>query len=63
MDVDDRLGSVRRNRDHVDAVQYGPDLPDVFFMDGVFRRVSEAETARRAGTAAEKTNEVPLTCW
>ena len=34
-------------------------------IDGVFRRMlmpSEAETARRAGTAAEKTNEVPLIC-
>ena len=55
--------SVRRNHDHIDTVQYGPDLPDVFFMDSVFQRVSEAETARRAGTVAEKTNEVPLTCW
>ena len=32
-------------------------------IDGMFRRMlmpSEAETARCAGTAAEKTNEVPL---
>ena len=32
----------------------------------VFRRMlmlSEAETARRAGTVAEKTNEVPLMRW
>ena len=34
----------------------------VLRIDGVFRRTlmpEEAETARRAGTAAEKTNEVP----
>ena len=35
-------------------------------LHGVFRRMlmpSEAETASRAGTAAEKTNEVPLMRW
>ena len=35
----------------------------VLRIDGVFRRIlmpSEAETARSAGTAGEKTNEVPL---
>ena len=35
------------------------------WTDGVFRRMlmpSETEAVRRAGTAAEKTNEVPLTC-
>jgi hypothetical protein len=38
----------------------------VLRIDGVFRRMlipSEAETAKRAGTAAEKTNEVPLMRW
>ena len=38
----------------------------VLRIDGVFRRMlmpSEVETARSAGTAAEKTNEVPLTRW
>ena len=53
-----------------DSVQYGPDRPDVLFralnMDGVFQRMlipSEAETARRARTAAEKRNEVQLMRW
>ena len=35
-------------------------------MDGVFRRMlmhSEAESARRAETATEKTDEVPLMRW
>ncbi len=38
----------------------------VLRIDGVFRRMlmpSEAETARSAGTAAEKTKEVPLMRW
>jgi hypothetical protein len=38
----------------------------VLRIDGVFRRMlmpSEAETAKRAGTAVEKTNEVPLMHW
>ena len=69
MDVDDRRGGVRGYSDRVDAVQYGPDRPDVFLslkMAGVFRRMlmpSEAETTRRAGAAVEKTNEVPLMRW
>ena len=55
-------------RDRLDAVQYGPDGPvRCLAKDGrrhslVFRRMlmpSEAETARRATTAAEKVNEVP----
>ena len=38
----------------------------VLRIEGVFRRMlipSEAETARSAGTAAEKTNEVLLMLW
>ena len=38
----------------------------VLRIEGVFRRMlipSEAETARSAGTATEKTKEVPLMCW
>ena len=35
----------------------------VLRMDGVFRRMLMPETARRAWTAVEKTNEVPLMPW
>ena len=70
MDVDDRRGGEREYSDRVDAVQHGSDSLDVscrvLRMDGVFLRMLmpyEAEIARRATTAAEKTNEVPLRCW
>jgi hypothetical protein len=38
----------------------------VLRLEGVLRKIlipSDAETARRAGTAAEKTKEVPLMRW
>lgn len=59
MDLNDRQGSVRGDRDCPDPVEHRADRAHVpLWIDSVFCRIlmlSEAETAR---TVAEKTNDV-----
>ena len=68
LEVDDRRGGVRGDRDSADAVEHCADSTHVRVLriDGVFCGMlmpSEVETVRSAKMAAEETNEVLLICW
>ena len=73
LQVDERRGSVRGNRESLHAVEHRPDCAHELQQVAQDRRRVPQDvvdalrggdwTARSAGSAAEKTDEVPLIRW